>query len=307
MSWAMEAVGSDEPIQVDHLLSIHGCLLAGARPELRVGQIRNSQNWIGGSSYNPCSADFVPPPPEHVMGLLEDLCAFCNDDSVSAVIQAALAHAQFETIHPFVDGNGRIGRVLIQMILRRRGLAPYVIPPVSLVLASWTNDYLSGLTSTRYQGPPGSPQAREGLDRWIALFAAATRRCVADAQGYEDHVAELQNTWRDRLGGVRANSAVELLINALPAVPIVTVQSAATTIGRSEQAVNEAVRRLIHAGVLKQTTVGRRNRAFEAAEVIDAFTDLERRLASPEADTRSSPPARPVPYLSRNRQTTPGL
>jgi DNA-binding Lrp family transcriptional regulator len=96
-------------------------------------------------------------------------------------------------------------------------------------------------------------------------------------------------------GKVRANSAVDLLLNALPGAPVATVQSAATLIGRSEQAVNEAVPRLVDAGVLTQTTVGRRNRAFEALDLINAFTDLERQLASPDGDTLHSPPQRRVP------------
>ena len=87
-------------------------------------------------------------------GLLEDLVTFCNDDGLPALAQAAIAHAQFETIHPFVDGNGRAGRVLIHLILRRRGYAVNFLVPVSLVLATWAEDYVTGLTATRYEGEP---------------------------------------------------------------------------------------------------------------------------------------------------------
>jgi Fic family protein len=295
MTWAVDTVSNASTITVDGVLSIHERLLAGTRLEEHAGQLRRSQNWIGGSDYNPCSAAFVPPPPEYVESLLEDLCAFCNTDSLPAIAQVAVAHAQFETIHPFVDGDGRTGRALMHVVLRRRRLAPHVLPPVSLVLATWSADYVSGLTATRYRGSRTSAAAHEGLNRWIGLFATAMRRAVADAEKYEQRVAEVQASWRRRLGRVRANSAADLLINALPGAPLVTVQSAATLIGRSEQAVNEATPRLVDAGILKQTTVGRRNRAFEAAELIDAFTDLERQLASPEGDTKSSPPSRPVP------------
>ncbi len=295
MSWAVETLSSGPSITVADILSIHRRLLAGTRLEEHGGKLRTSQNWIGGSEYNPCSAEFIPPPPEHVEALLEDLCTFCNGDSLPAVAQAAVAHAQFETIHPFIDGNGRTGRALIHVILRRRGLAPHVLPPVSLVLATWATDYIAGLTATRYRGPYTAAAAEDGLNRWIGLFGAATRRAVADAEQYEARVTELQTEWRERLGGVRAYSAAELLINALPGAPIVTVQSAATLIGRSEQAANQAIPRLADAGILRQINVGRRNRAFEAAELIDAFTDLERRLASPDADTRFSPTSRTVP------------
>lgn len=295
MTWAVDTVSAAPTLTPADILAIHRRLLAGTQMEEYAGELRTIQNWIGGSAYNPCSAAYVPPPHERVESLLEDLCAFCNKDSLPVVAQAAIAHAQFETIHPFVDGNGRTGRALIHVVLRRRGLAPNVLPPISLVLATWARDYIAGLTAVRYRGPQTSPAARDGLNRWIALFAAATRRSVTDAQQYETQVAELQAAWRERLGTVRANSAAALLLSALPAAPIVTVQSAAALIGRSEQAVNEAIARLSAADVLRQTTVGRRNRAFEAADLIDAVTDLERRLASPEGDTSSSAPVRRVP------------
>jgi Fic family protein len=300
MNWAIEHVSDPKKkITTDDLLDIHRHLLAGTRLDEYAGKIRTEQNWIGGSSYNPCSAAFVPPPHEQVEHLLDDLSAFCNMDSLPTIAQAAIAHAQFETIHPFVDGNGRTGRALIHVILRRRGLAANVLPPVSLVLATWSDDYVNALMDTRYRGRSDSAAARSGLDRWIGLFAAATTRAVSDAELYEASVVELQDSWRARLGRVRAGSALDLVIDALPGVPVVTVQSASSLIGRSAQAVNEAMPRLVEAGILRQTTVGRRNRAFEATELIDAFTDLERRLSSATGDTRSSAPARAVPRRRR--------
>lgn len=300
MRWGLEAVPSDEPVTVEHILEIHRRLLAGTRLDEHAGRFREEQNWIGGSSYNPCSATFVPPPHGEVPELVEDMCEFCNGEVLPAVAQAALAHAQFETIHPFVDGNGRTGRALIHLVLRRRGLAPVVVPPVSLVLATWSQDYVTGLTATRYRSDVESDEAREGLDRWVALFAAAVKRAVRDAEGYEKRVADLQAGWRSALGRVRANSAVDLLVNALPGAPVITVQSAAALIGRSEQAVNEAIPRLVDAGVLTQTTIGQRNRAFEALGLAEALTDLERQLASPEGDTLRSVPRRRVPGPRRS-------
>lgn len=297
MSFAIEALERGQAIRVEDLLEVHRRLFAGTRLEHQAGRLRREQNWIGGSGFNPCSAEFVPPPPERVAELLEDLCAFCNDASLPAVAQAAIAHAQFETIHPFVDGNGRTGRALIHVLLRRRGLAPRMVPPVSLVLATWANDYVAGLTATRYRGPAGSSAAHEGINRWIGLFAAACRRAVGDAESYEERVRGLQAEWYGRLGRVRSGSAAELLVNALPGAPIMTVASAAEMIRRSGQAVNEAIGRLTEAGILRQVTVGRRNRAFEAADLIEAFTELERRLGSPAGDTRSAPPTRAVPRL----------
>ena len=112
--------------------------------------------------------------------------------TLPAVVQAAIAHAQFETIHPFVDGNGRIGRALIHLVLRRRGLAPRVLPPISLVLATWSQDYVDGLTATRYRRQADSTQRTTASNRWIGLFATACRRAVEDAETFEERVAALQ-------------------------------------------------------------------------------------------------------------------
>ncbi len=295
MTWALGAVRRGDDITVDHLLEAHRRLLEGTRLQEFGGKIREDQNWIGGSSFNPCSAEFVTPPPELVRDLLNDLSAFCNTDDLPAIVQAAMAHAQFETVHPFVDGNGRIGRALIHLVLRRRGLAVRVLPPISLILATWSQDYVAGLTATRYTGKPTSEAATVGANQWVALFATACRRAIEDAETFEQRVSALQGRWRQRLGKVRAKSAADLLIGALPGAPIVTVNGAAELIGRTYQATNEAIDRLVEAKILRQVNVGQRNRAFEAPELIRTFTDLERRLASPTGDTRSARPARRVP------------
>jgi Fic family protein len=295
MTFVVGQVAPGDDLGVGLVLEAHRRLLTGTRLEDDGGRFRDRQNWIGGSSYNPCSAAFVPPPPELVPGLIEDLVAFCNDDALPAVAQAAIAHAQFETVHPFVDGNGRTGRALVHLVLRRRGFATRALPPVSLVLATWAQSYVGGLTATRYHGRAGSPEAVDGVNRWVAFFAEACTRAVGDASVFEQRAAGIQEHWRASLGRVRAGSATDRLLHALVGAPVLTVGSATTMIGRSFEQTNKAVRRLTEAGVLHQVNVGRRNRAFEAPGIIAAFTDLERQLASPEGDTRSSGPARPVP------------
>lgn len=295
MKWAVSELATSRTVTVDGLLEVHRRLLQGTRLEEFGGRTRDTQNWIGGSNYNPCSADFVPPPWEEVGRLLEDLCSFCNEEELPPVVQAAVAHAQFETIHPFVDGNGRTGRALIHVILRRRRLAPRVLPPISLVLATWSRDYVIGLTAARYVGSPDSLEAMDGLNQWIGLFAAACGRAVEDAIQFEERIAHIQTEWRNALRPVRRKSAVDLLIATLPGAPILTVNGASRLIGRSFERTNEAMARLEQAGVIRPVTVGRRNRAFEARAVIDAFADLERQLASPSGNTLSEPPIRPAP------------
>ena len=296
MRWATDTLATAPRVDVDGVCEIHRRLMTGTRNEPIAGVIRNEQNWIGGSSYNPCSAAFVPPPPDEVRSLMEDLCRFINTDDLPAVVQAALVHAQFETIHPFVDGNGRTGRSLIHVVLRRRGLVDRAAPPISLILATEATQYVAGLTACRYVGDSGSAEAMRGVNRWFATFASATRRAAMEAVTFEAHIADIQAEWRLALGRVRSKSATDLLIGALPGAPIVTVKSAAMLIGRTTQATNEAFKALVSNGVLQQINLGRqRNRAYEAPAVIDAFTAFERGLASPTGDTWSAPPVRTVP------------
>ena len=295
MTWAVDTIEQGSAISVDTLLETHRRLLAGSRMEEYGGRVREVQNWIGGSGYNPCSASFVPPPPEFVEDLLDDLAGFCNSDSLPALAQAAVAHAQFETIHPFADGNGRTGRALIHMVLRRRGLGMRILPPVSLILATLSQDYIDGLTGTRYVDAVESSAAHSGINRWIALFASACRRAVEDASNFERQVRALQSSWCERVGRARRDSTLNLLINVLPSAPVLTATTAAELVGRSFPATSMAIERLVAAGVLVQVNMGRRNRAYEAPELIDVFTAFERRLASPEGNTRASAPARRVP------------
>ena len=295
MTWAVATIEQGSAITVDTLLETHRRLLVGSRMEEHAGRVRDVQNWIGGSGYNPCSASFVPPPPEVVTDLIDDLVGFCNSDSLPALAQAAVAHAQFETIHPFADGNGRTGRALVHMVLRRRGLGLRILPPVSLILATWSQDYIEGLTGTRYVGLSDSSDAYSGTNRWIALFASACGRAVEDAGRFEEQVQALQSSWREKVGRIRRDSTLNLLISVLPSAPVLTTTTAAELVGRSFPAASQAIDRLVAAGVLVQVSMGRRNRAYETPELIDLFTAFERRLASPEGDTRVSTPARRVP------------
>lgn len=283
-----EASDTTQPVTVDTIRRIHTALLAGTRDEAWAGVVREEQNWIGGP--NPCAAAFVPPPADEVPALLEDLAVYLSSDEHPALLQAALAHSQFETIHPFADGNGRTGRALIQLVLRRRGVATVVVPPVSLVLATQTNRYIEALTATR-----DVDAARAGIAQWVDLFVDATARACRDSAAFARDLADLEQSNRALAGRVRRGSAADLLLTAIPALPVFTVKTASGVIGRSEVAVGQAVTRLLEVGVIRQVKVGRRNRAFESVGLFEAFTGFERRLASPDSDTARTPPVRPVP------------
>lgn len=296
MAYAIQAVNEGDAITPALLRETHRRLLEPTMLKEHGGQTRTQQNWIGGSSYNPCSASFVPPPWEMVYPLIDDLCSFCNDDSLPTVAQAAIAHAQFETIHPFIDGNGRVGRALIHLILRRRKLTTTVSPPVSLVLATRVQDYIAGLSATRYVGEPDSKEARDGLDLWLGTFAAACTRAAADAVAFEQRISAIQDNWRARLGRVNRHSAALRIIDLLPGSPIITTADAQRLTGGSKSSVIEAMRRLEEANVITSITAGRqRGHSYQAKDVVDAFLDLERQLASPAGDTLIEAPVRDVP------------
>ncbi|MFI7152913.1 Fic family protein [Nonomuraea sp. NPDC050022] len=283
---------ADAPaVHLDDVLELHRRLLNGTRDARFGGLIRTEQNWVGGTGMSPCSADFVPPPPDRVHALLEDLCAYMSGDEHPALVQAAIAHAQFETIHPFVDGNGRTGRALIHLILRRRGLAPRFVPPISLILASHADAYISAITSYRYEGAADSPEAQESMGVCMDRFTVDTARAIVDTDRFGADLDALETDRRQKLGSVRSGSSVDLLLRVLPSAPVLTVATAADLIGRSSQRANDAVNQMAAVGILRQTTIGRRNRAFEAPDLINALTGFERALASPLGDTRQAPPA----------------
>ena len=268
MQLAVEEAAADEELDLGHLLRVHAALLSGASSTAMAGRVRDVQNWIGGNDYTPCDAAFVPPPPEHLATLLEDLIAFCNDEDLPPLLQAALAHAQFETIHPFADGNGRTGRALVHVLLRRRGLAPAYVPPISVVLARERKRYIAGLTAFR---------AGE-LATWVERFSAAAAEAALLASTYLDAVARLQDDWRAAVaarGAPRSQSAVWSVIEILPAHPVVSVPVATAASGRSKPAVNQAIAQLADAGVLAPLTDARRNRSWEARGLLELLSALE--------------------------------
>lgn len=266
---AIELASSREAITADDVVDVHRILFAGTRDEHLAGVIREKQNWIGGAATSPRDAEFVPPPPEYVPELLADLCAFLNREDVPAVVQAAIAHVQFETIHPFADGNGRVGRALILVVLRRRGLADHYLPPVSLALAGHADAYVNGLMTWR--------DTDDGGD-WLLLFADAVWRAATGARGFAEGVAQLQHRWIEQTGNPRRRSAPLRLIELLPSSPVVNVQTVSQRLDISTEAARQAILRLEDAGILEQTTIGRRNRAWETVGLFDLLDRFEREL-----------------------------
>ena len=287
-------------ITVEHLLGLHAALLPN---EPHHHGVRTVQNWIGGSDHHPLDADFVPPAPERVSVLLDDLTGYLNAGGHSPIVQAGLAHAQFETIHPFTDGNGRVGRALIHTVLTRRGLTPEAVLPVSLVLSTLRSDYIYGLTAYRHADPVGSTGFHAGQAAWLQVFASAVITASEQAGRLAAELAELRSDWADRLHrarmdkgkvrGVRGDSATALIVRDLPATPVLTSATVQRIHGVSHVAADRALAELVAAGIL-QPHERRGVRYHQAHDILDLVTVTERRLASTKFDTRISPPVRPV-------------
>jgi Fic family protein len=253
---------------VDEVLAIHRELAVVPPLDRIAGQLREEQGWIGGDS--PPDAAYVPPPSEHVPELMGDLCHFMSRDDLSVVAQAAIAHAQFETVHPFGDGNGRVGRCLIHVLFRRRGIAPTYVPPVSLVLGANKDAYIAGLENFR----------ADEVDRWVAQFARAVEAAAEHARGFSSQVADLQADWTNRAEPMRADATARAIIEHLPSYPYITAAIAEQLTGRSRVAAINGLEHLNQAGILNRHRNQRKGDSWEAKEL---FALLDRFEASVKA------------------------
>ncbi len=291
-----------ETLTVDHIVELHRSLLPD---QPRHHGLRTVQNWIGGSDWNPIGADFVPPGPARVPDLMADLVAYINGAAHAPLIQAAILHAQFEIIHPFTDGNGRVGRALIHTVLARRGLTEHAVLPISLVLATLRDRYVEGLSAYRHDAPAVSAEASASTNAWLTTFVEASGIAAEQAETLVGRISQLRADWMQRLTthresiGLRpiprADSAVARLLQQLPEAPVVTATTLAKILGVSFPAASSALDELRQAGVLQTKTIERGAKAYLARDVLELITLTERALASTKFDTRASAPNRAVP------------
>jgi Fic family protein len=268
MELAVRDAASVHRVSLEELTEIHRRLMEKSPNPRLAGEIRNRQNWIGGNDYNPCGADFVPPPPERVSELLSDLCEAINDERLPPLVQAALVHAQFETIHPFDDGNGRTGRALIHVVLKRRKLASDYVPPISVILAANRDRYIQGLTEFRFAD----------VSQWIVQFATSAAQAATLAKAYLAAVEELTSRWKAMLArttSVRSDAAAWAIIDVLPAHPMITGAVASAATGRSKAPIYEGLTQLESAGVLIPLSTRQRNQSWEASGLLDLIAGLE--------------------------------
>jgi len=282
MEFAIAIGAQGRRFRLQDLLDIHRTLLEGTTEERFAGVVRTDQNWIGGRGTSPRDAAFIPPPPDRVPALLDDLVTFTNVDDLPAIAQAAIAHAQFETIHPFGDGNGRAGRCLVHVILRRRAVTPRLVPPISVVLATNARRYIAGLTDFR--------EAR--VDDWIGGFADAVTVAARGTERLRTQINALLDNLIERASSPRADSVARKIVLGLPTRPIASAESAASSYGVTPTAARAALNRLEAAGVLALTRVGRRrDREWISDELFQLLDDFEHTLGDTENGERRHSPS----------------
>ncbi|WP_221739773.1 Fic family protein [Arachnia propionica] len=299
---AISRLAMAEAIARADIVELQSALLA-EQPDLQ--GVRHTQNWVGGSKYHPLTAAFVPPPPAEVPALLDDLAAYLSGAAHGMLVQAALAHAQFETIHPFPDGNGRVGRALIHTVFARRTPGGASVLPVSLILATFSQRYEAALTAYRYDGAPTSQAATAGVQAWLEFFCDTVMAACSEVRRLGEEMAQVRAEWDDRLAAhraaadrkraLRADSAEARVLAGLPGTPVLTIATAQQLYDISDKSAASALRELTAAGILTETGRQRGRSWFAAADVLDLVTVTERRLASTRFDTVASAPHRPVP------------
>lgn len=260
---AMTAAASIRPpLSLDSLLSMHRALLESSAPD-DAGALRREPVWIGGSELSPAGALFVPPRHERVPEALEDLFAFTRRTDLPPLTKTAIAHAHFETIHPFVDGNGRTGRALIHVLLSWAGLTPHAPLPLSAVLLADVDSYFRSLDAYRR----GEPLVI------VELFIGAAARAAALGRSAGRRIGRTVEAMLERSPG-RAGTPDRAIIELLARRPVLDAGSAATAVGVSEAAARRSLERLEAAGLLRGYLIGPHRRAWRSPEILDLMDDV---------------------------------
>lgn len=262
---AMEAaVALSDRIDVRSILEMHRELLRHqAGMEEHAGQLRNELVWIGRGEAGPIGAEFVAPQPERLQGALADLVAFSRRNDVPPLMQIAVAHAQFETIHPFVDGNGRTGRALAQAMVRNKGLVSHATVPISAGLLRDTEGYFDALAAFR-EGDAGPI---------VHSFAQASRFAAVSGWKLVDALAEELRESQEKLAGLRRNALAWSVLPRLVGQPIINARYLKRELGMSDAAAQRAADALVERGVLVERTGLRRNRIWQHPGMLAALDE----------------------------------
>jgi Fic family protein len=224
------------------------------------GQWRTQQVWIGGGDYGPHDAAFVPPHHTHVPALITDLMEFVRRDDIPVLAHAAIAHAQFETVHPFTDGNGRTGRALIHAMLRAKELTRTVTVPIAAGLLTDVESYFDALTAYR-RGDPAAIVTR---------MAEASLRAIINARQLVSEITDIRQHW-GTLVKARIDAGTWQIADLALRLPVFDAEAASRELGIFPANAVRALGPLVDAGILTEFTGMRRNRMWQAREILDAL------------------------------------
>lgn len=253
------AIRLADNIDADAILAMHRALLADSQPE-SAGRWRSEQVWIGGGDYSPHEALFIPPRHVHVPAAIDDLVEFIRRNNIPPLAQAAIAHAQFETIHPFPDGNGRVGRALVHSILKGKGLTRNVTIPVSAGLLADLESYFAALTA--YRAGDHEPI--------LELTAIASFRAINNGRTLVGELHGIRDDWRSRISA-RRDAAVWRLADLILRQPVVDSEIVQRELHIAPQNANTAIETLASIGAISKVSGNYRNRKWAAVAVLAAL------------------------------------
>ena len=264
------------PLSLRLVRELHDKLMRGVRGDVATpGEFRRSQNWIGPPGCTLADATFIPPPPDELMACLGAWEKFLHDDALPPLVHAALAHSQFEAIHPFLDGNGRVGRLLITLLLVEKGVLPAPLLYLSAFFEATRREYYARLLAVTEEGE---------WEAWLGYFLAGVAQQAEDALGRAQRIHDLLLRWRERLAKAPSRlpeRATELFAEN----PFWTVNRLATRLGVAFTTAQRAIDRLESAGIVALAGEAKRNRVYCARAILEIL-EQPPRLASGQAERR---------------------
>jgi len=260
------AIEMADDLSESTIVAAHEALMDG-NEHAQPGRYRDGQVWIGGAAPTPHTASFVPPHKDRVPAAMADLLSFCDRADIPVLVHAAIAHAQFETIHPFADGNGRTGRALVHVLLKRGRATTRLTVPVSAGLLVDTESYFDALTA--YRKGDAAPIVRR--------FSLASFAAVSNARRLDRDLADLYAGWEHAVSA-RSDATVWRVMPHLISQPAVTVRFVQEATAVSQPASQNAIDQLVDAGVLTPAGTNRRNRVWVANGVIAALDEFASRV-----------------------------
>lgn len=268
------------PISLRLVRELHEKLMTGVRGDHAIpGHFRRTQNWIGRPGCTLNDASYVPPPPDALMDHLGQWESFLHDDSQPPLIQAALMHYQFEAIHPFIDGNGRVGRLLVTLLLCARGVLPEPLLYLSAFFEAARQEYYDSLRRVTEQGD---------WTGWIEYFLNGVARQCEDALSRAERINQQLSAWRDAFAGTGSKAPL-LLIDLIGANPFLVPREAERRLGVAYNTIMRAIASLEAGGVLSKVGDSRRNRVFCAKAILDILDEPARILPETLLGARHKP------------------